>query len=224
MTKTTSYQTIKVLIADDHAMLRLGFRNMFRKQPEIQFVGEAENGRELIKLAEQLQPDIIFADISMPVMDGIEASRKIHKQFPDIGIIALTTYDNDDLIIKMLEAGARGYLLKNASRKEVLEAIHCVYEHGTYYCRRTSERVAVLYSTGKYTHKKKEIEFSEREKEIIRLICREYSNKTIAAELKLSIRTIEGHRGRIQSKMDVQSTAGLVIYAIEKGIYVPGKK
>ena len=216
------YQTIKIIIADDHAMLRLGFQNMFRKQPEIEFVAEAENGRELVQLTEKHKPDLVFTDISMPVMDGIEATRKIHKQYPDIGIIALTTYDSDDLIIKMLDAGAKGYLLKNASRKEVLEAIHCVYEHGTYYCRRTSEKLSKILSAGKY-NTKKEVKFTEREKQVICLICKEYSNKEIAASLDLSIRTVEGHRQRIQSKMEVQSTAGLVVYAIEKGLYIKGR-
>ena len=104
----------------------------------------------------------------------------------------------------------------------MLEAIHCVYEHGTYYCRRTSQKLTAILAANKFNPKKKEVKFSDREKEVIILVCKEYSNKAIAAALDISIRTVEGHRGRIQGKMEVQSTAGMVVYAIEKGLYPSG--
>ena len=109
-----SYHLIRIVIADDHQMYREGFKVLLKEQEQLELVGEAENGRELVQLTEKHNPDLIFTDISMPVMDGIEATRRIHKQYPDIGIIALTTYESDDLIIKMLDAGAKGYLLKIA--------------------------------------------------------------------------------------------------------------
>ena len=215
--------SIRIVIADDHAMLREGFRNMLRRHTEIEFAGEAENGRELIALTEQLRPDIIFIDVHMPVMDGIEAARFIHKNYADTRMIALTSFDEEHLIVDMLEAGASGYLLKNAEREEILQAIHAVYNNNTYYCRQTSARLAAMIASSRFNpYKKTKREFSEREKEIIRFICQEFSNKEIAATLNLSIRTIEGYREKIQDKMNVHSTAGLVVYAIQKGFFKPG--
>jgi DNA-binding NarL/FixJ family response regulator len=216
---------IRVLIADDHALLRGGFQNLLHRYTEIEFVGEAENGRELVEMANQLKPDIVFTDINMPVMDGIQATRLIRASLPDTGIIGLTMYDEDHLIVDMLEAGARGYLVKNASRQEVIDAIHVVYEGSSYYCRNTSARLAQMIAASKFNpyRNQKSPGFSEREKEVIQLICSEYSNKEMAAKLGLSVRTIEGYREKIQEKMDVHSTAGIVVYAIQKGYYTPDK-
>ena len=220
---TTQYHTIRVLIADDHALLREGFRVMLSKHTEIEFAGEAENGRELIKLTELLKPDIVFTDIQMPVMDGVEATRILSARCPDTKVIALTIHDQDNLIVDMLEAGARGYLLKNTPKQDIVDAIHSVYQNETYYCRHTSSKLAKMIATSKFNpRKKKELHhFSEREKEVIRLICREFSNKEIASQLGLSVRTIEGYRENIQEKMEVHSTAGMVVFAIRKGIFLP---
>jgi len=213
-------RTIRILIADDHLMLREGFRNLLRRDTEIEFVGEAENGKELLGLTDQLHPDIIFTDISMPVMDGIEATRFITRKHPEIKIIALTNYDEDHLIVDMLEAGAMGYIMKTAQKKEITEAIHAVYDNRTYYCRQTSAKLTKLIALSRFNpHKKSRPEFSEREKDVIQLICQEYSNKEIATLLNLSVRTVEGYREKIQEKMNVHSTAGMVVYAIKKGLY-----
>ncbi|MCW3116225.1 MAG: two component transcriptional regulator, LuxR family [Chitinophagaceae bacterium] len=222
--KSYEMTTIRILIADDHAMLREGFRNMLRRHTEIEFAGEAENGRELLRLTAELKPDIVFIDVHMPVMDGIEAARLIHKNYPDTRMIALTSFDEENLIVDMLEAGATGYLLKNAEREEILQAIYAVYENNTYYCRQTSTKLAKMIASSKFNpYKKDRTTFSEREKEVIRFICQEFSNKEIAAALNLSIRTIEGYREKIQEKMNVHSTAGLVVYAIQKGFFKPGQ-
>lgn len=216
-----AYQHIRVIIADDQELIRAGFQTLLRRQPEIEFVGEAENGRELLELADRLKPDIIFMDIKMPIMDGIEATRILSGRQPETGVIALTLYDDDNLIVDMLEAGAKGYLVKNAAKQEIIDAIHTVYEAGNYYCRHTNSKLAQLIAKSKFNpHKKnKAVEFTPREKEVIDLICREFSNKEIAANMGLSVRTIEGYRERIQEKMEVRSTAGLVVYAIKKGLF-----
>jgi DNA-binding NarL/FixJ family response regulator len=216
-----AYQHIRVLIADDQELIRAGFQTLLRRQPEIEFVGEAENGRELLELAATLKPDIIFMDIKMPLLDGIEATRILSGRQPETGIIALTLYDDDNLIVDMLEAGAKGYLVKNAAKQEIIDAIHTVYESGNYYCRHTNSKLTQLIAKSKFNpHKKnKTVEFTQREKEVIDLICREFSNKEIAAKMGLSVRTIEGYRERIQEKMEVHSTAGLVVYAIKKGLF-----
>jgi DNA-binding NarL/FixJ family response regulator len=206
-------KTIRVLIADDHILLREGFQNMLNRHAEIEFVGAAENGKELVEMAKDLQPEIIFTDINMPVMDGIQAARMLSGRLPDTGIIALTMYNEDHLIVQMLEAGAKGYLVKSASKQELLEAIHTVYDNNNYYCRKTTAKLAQMIGKSRFApfRKSKEVEFSEGEKQVIRLVCKEYSNKEIAAALNLSVRTIEGKRDKIQEKMNVHSTAGMVV-------------
>ncbi|MGC4038372.1 MAG: response regulator transcription factor [Chitinophagaceae bacterium] len=216
-------RTIRVLIADDHLLLREGLQKLLKGFSEINIAGTAENGEELIHKTEQLEPDIIFADIQMPVMDGIAATRIIHQRFPATGVIALTMYDDDTQIIGMLEAGAKGYLQKNASKQELHDAIHSVYEGNNYYCRKTNSRLAELIAKSKFNPSRiPEVpQFSTRDLEVIRLICCEYSNKQIAAAMNLSVRTIEGRRDKIQEKMNVTSTAGLVVYAMRRGLYRP---
>ncbi|MFT3979802.1 MAG: response regulator transcription factor [Ferruginibacter sp.] len=211
---------IKLIIADDHEIFRDGFKLMLSKFPEIILVGEAANGRELIQLTEALNPDIILTDIKMPVMDGIEATKKIIEMLPDKGIIGLSMYDDDELIIEMLEAGAKGYLIKNAGKNQIIEAIKTVAEGDPYYCKTTSYKLTQMIAKSRFNPYKKNIkvEFSEREKEIVACICAEMTNKEIADKLFISVRTVEGHRLKIMEKMNVKNTVGLVVYAIKNGI------
>jgi len=217
---TATAPQIRIVIADDHEMLREGFHNMLKKQTDIKLVGEASDGKELVEITEEKKPDIVITDIKMPRMDGILATRAILKNNPEIGIIALTLYDEDHLIIDMLEAGAKGYLTKTASKSEVIDAIHAVYKQTTYYCRHTSARLMQLIARSKFNPHKKytEPQFNEREKEIIRLICKEYTSKEIADAIGLSVRTVEGYREKIQDKMKVKNMVGIAIYALRKGI------
>lgn len=211
---------IHIIIADDHEMFRDGFKLMLTKQDNIHLVAEAENGKELLELTEKFKPDVIITDIKMPLMDGIEAARIITEQFPAIGIIGLSMYDEDDLIIDMLEAGAKGYLIKNANKEQIAEAIKTVYNGAPYYCKTTSRKLTEMIAKSRFNPYKKmaKIEFSEREKEIIGFICREMSNKEIADKLFLSIRTVEGHRVNILDKMNVKNSVGVVVYALKNGI------
>jgi len=133
---------IKLVIADDHEIYRDGLKIMLRRQPDIEVIGEAANGRELIALIERTKPDIVLTDIVMPVMDGIDATRLLRQQYPSINIIALSMFDQDNLIIEMLESGAKGYLLKNADKAEIIDAIKSVYKDIPYYCRSTSVKLA----------------------------------------------------------------------------------
>ncbi len=217
---------IKIVIADDHEIFRDGLKLMLSKYPEIIFLGEAENGRELVQLVEQLNPDVILTDIKMPLLDGIEAAKKISASHPHIGIIGLSMFDEDDLIIDMLEAGAKGYLLKNSDKNEILEAIKTVYTHQPYYCRNTSSKLMQMIASSRFNPytKKEKATFSDREKEIIALICQECTNKEIAEKLFLSQRTVEGHRLKILEKMDVKNTVGLVVYAMKNNIYTAAAK
>jgi two-component system, NarL family, response regulator NreC len=211
---------IKLLIADDHEIFRDGFKLMLSKFTDIELVGEAENGRELVELTKKLKPDVIITDIKMPIMDGIDATQKISEKYPDIGIIGLSMFDEDDLIIDMLEAGAKGFLIKNAGKLEITEAIRTVYEGGPYYCKTTSHKLTNLIAKSRFNPYKKvtKIEFTEKERTIIQLICKELSNKEIADKLFVSSRTVEGHRLKILDKMNVKNTVGLVVYAMKHGL------
>jgi DNA-binding NarL/FixJ family response regulator len=214
---------IKLVIADDHEIFRDGFKLMLSKFPEIMLVGEAANGRELMELIEKENPDVILTDIKMPVMDGIEATKKIAELYPDKGIIGLSMYDDDELIIEMLEAGAKGYLIKNAGKDQIIEAIKTVYNDEPYYCKTTSHKLTQMIAKSRFNPYKKteKAEFSEREKEIIACICDEMTNKEIGDKLFISVRTVEGHRLKILEKMNVKNTVGLVVYAIKNGIVKP---
>jgi DNA-binding NarL/FixJ family response regulator len=212
---------VKIIVADDHQMIREGFSTMFQKHQYISIAAEASNGVELVELTTIIKPDVVITDIKMPKMDGIEATRIINEKFPQIGIIAFTMYEEETSIIDMLEAGAQGYLIKSAAKEEIIEAINAIVEHRTYYCRETSTRLAQLITKSKFNPHKKISQsiFSKREKEIIVLICDGFFNKEIASQLNLSVRTVESYRERIQEKMQVKNTAGVVVYAIRKGIY-----
>ena len=147
--------TIRLVIADDHEIFRDGLALMLARQEDLSLVGQAEDGKELIELAEKLQPDVVITDIRMPHLDGIQATRLLIQKYPDLKIIALSMFDEDNLIVEMLEAGAKGYLLKNADKKEILEAIETVYRDRIFYCRHTSARLASMIVKSKFDQQKK---------------------------------------------------------------------
>ncbi len=216
------YLPIRIVLADDHEIFRDGFRVMLKRQTSVELVGEAADGEELINLVRQVYPDVIITDIKMPNMDGVQATKLLTKEFPDIGIISLSMFDEENLIIDMLEAGAKGYLLKNAHKNEIIAAVEAVYNKQTYYCNHTSRKLTKMIAESSFNpHKRtgKSAEFSEKEINVIRFICQEMSNKEIASQLNLSVRTIEGYREKIQEKINARNTAGIVVYAIKNRIY-----
>jgi DNA-binding NarL/FixJ family response regulator len=210
---------INIIIADDHEIFRDGLKLMLSKEPGISILAEASNGRELVHLVESFKPDVILTDIVMPVMDGIEAVKQIRVSNPQTTVIALSMFDNESLIVDMLEAGALGYLLKNADKDEILEAIRSVNMHHPYYCKSTSIKLAKLISKSKFKGLEAKVQFNEKEKEIIHYICQEFTNKEIGGKMFLSKRTVDGYRSKIMEKMQVKSTAGIVIYAIRHELY-----
>jgi DNA-binding NarL/FixJ family response regulator len=216
-----NYLPIRILLADDHEIFRDGFRVMMKKQTDFELIGEASNGQELLHAITQLQPDVVVTDIKMPIMDGIEATKQIYKNFPQVGVIALSMFDEENLIVDMIEAGAKGYLLKNAQKEEIFDAIKTVYQNRTYFCNHTSPKLAKLLGKARFnpTTQTVKASFNERESEIIKMICQEMSNKEMAEQLNLSSRTIESHREKILFKMGVKNTAGIVIYAIRHHIF-----
>ena len=219
--------TIRLVIADDHEIFRDGLALMLSKQKNIHLVGQAGNGQQLVDAALSLKPDIILTDIKMPKADGIEATRRIHEHDSTIGIIALSMFNEESLVIDMLEAGAMGYLLKSSDKSEIIDAINAVNQHHPYYCKSTSARLAITITESKFNPYKRDQAaslFTPKELDIICLICEEYSAKEIGDKLFHSTRTVEGYRSKILDKMNVKNTAGIVIYAIKHGIYKVGKE
>lgn len=211
---------IQLIIADDHEVYRDGLKHLLGKSTDLEVIGEAANGKDLISLCHHKVPDVILTDIMMPVMDGIEATNLITNYFPSVRVIALSMFNQDNLILDMLNAGAMGYLIKNAHKTEILEAIDSVYRNVPYYCKSTSMKLARLIGGSHFGSKNRDRPFfSQRELDIIRMICDEKTSKEIGDELHLSMRTVEEYRQRIKDKMEVKGTTGIVIYAIKNELY-----
>jgi DNA-binding NarL/FixJ family response regulator len=213
---------IKIILADDHEIFRDGFKAMLKKQPSVELIGEASDGEELVELTRKLKPDVVVTDIKMPKMDGLQAAKILSEEFPGMGIVALSMIDEENLIVDMMEAGAKGYLLKNAHKNEIIEAIKAVDEGHIYYCDGTSAKLSrMIAESNKIPFGKKTFrpELTQKEIDVVLLICQEKTNKEIADRLNLSIRTIEGYRDRIFEKIGARNSAGVVIYAIRNKIY-----
>lgn len=211
-------RTIRILIADDHGVFRSGLKQLLSQQKNLTVVGEASNGQELVRRTAELLPDIIITDIGMPVMDGIAATRELARRKQAGKVIVMSAYGREEPILQMLEAGALGYILKTADHEEITEAISSVYHQKPYFCREITEKLTEIVSRNYQSTAKLVIHFTAREKEIIRMICQELTSKEIAHELHLSKRTVEGHRTRIMDKIGARSIAGIITYAIEKGM------
>jgi two-component system nitrate/nitrite response regulator NarL len=207
----TNEKKIRVLLVDDHPLVLDGIRSRLEDDAEILIVGEAGNGEEALDMAERYNPDIVLMDINMPIMNGIEAAEKFVIQHPDVKLLMLTMHDSREYITKVLKAGAKGYILKDVSSNEMLIAIKSVYQGKTYYSSGVTD-ILVNEST------QKEVPLTDREKTILQLLAEGSSNKHVARELDISVRTVETHRRNIKRKLEVKTSAGLVKYAIENGI------
>lgn len=211
---------IRIIVADDHEIVRDGLRELCNDDGNIQLVGEARDGKQLLILTESMLPDIVLTDIKMPCISGIDATKIITDKFPSVSVIVLSTFNDNYYVREMLDAGAKGFLLKDAPGREILEAIYSVYDDHPYFCKSTRKKVAEIqpnyYRNGSIVP----IGFlTKREREIMRLICTELSTKEISHKLLISKRTIDGHRERIMQKIGAQNIAGIVTYAIRHGIY-----
>ena len=208
----------KIVIAEDHTILRAGLRALLSGQNDLEVIGEAGDGREAVRKIDTLQPDLLLIDLSMPKLNGIEAIREIKSRHPEIKIIVLTVHKSDEYIIAALKAGANGYMLKDASQNELLLAIDYVINGKTFLSPSISDKVVVaVLNTDKKDKPAAVLDnLTAREREILKLVAEGNTNKKIADHLCISLKTVEKHRSNLMKKLDLRNTAGLTAYAIEK--------
>lgn len=218
MTQIRSNQMIRVLVADDHAVLREGICALLANQADITVVGQASNGAEAVEQAQALKPDVILMDISMPGMDGMEATRRIKAKTPEARILVLTQHEDEELIVPMLQAGAAGYIFKRAGGGELVDAIRAVQREGAYIHPRVARALMNQVSRAEGSS---EPHLTEREKQVLTLIAQGLTGREIAEELSLSEKTVVAHRTSIMEKLDLHNTADLVRYAIREGLVKP---
>src|ERR1035437_3205904 len=213
--KGSMQKKIRILLADDHAVVRQGFRMILAGQPDMEIVGEAGNGREAVELAEKLLPDVIVMDVTMPELNGIEATRRLQTSTPHSRVLALSMHKDSVYVREILRAGARGYLLKDAIDSDLLAAVRAVSRGEGYLSPVISD--AVLSDYRKHVTNPIDL-LSSREREVLQMIAEGKTNKEIATILNLSVYTVDAHRGRIMEKLNLHSTTELVKFAIRNGL------
>jgi DNA-binding NarL/FixJ family response regulator len=211
---------IRILLADDHAVVRDGLRALLEKQPDMAVSGEASDGREAVRIAEEDAPDVVVMDIAMPNMNGIEATRRIVASRPATGVVILSMHQDESYVLRSLKAGARGYLLKDSLRSDVVEAIRLVAQGRSFLTRKVSRLLQEDYVR---QMERRGVEDSydlltDREREILQLIAEGRTNKEVASVLNIGLTTVETHRMHILQKLGLHSIPELILYAVRKGI------
>ncbi|MFZ1081655.1 MAG: response regulator transcription factor [Candidatus Kryptoniota bacterium] len=217
-------EKIRVIFADDHGIVRDGLRSLFKSDPEFVVLGEAADGAEAVKLVEKHKPDVAILDISMPNVNGIEATKMIKKGYPDTKVLILTIHDNEEYIQEMILAGADGYVVKNAEKREIFDGVRVVAAGETFFSPTVSK--VLLEGIVRRTRNKEPLslnggdKLTKREIEILRLIADGMTSKQIADKLSLSVTTVTSHRSNIMKKLGIHETVGLIKYAIQKNLVV----
>jgi DNA-binding NarL/FixJ family response regulator len=212
---------IRILLVDDHDAVRRGVQTMLESHPGWEVCAEASNGRTAVKLAQQLKPNIAVIDLELPDLNGLEATRQIKKELPEIEVLIYTMYETEELIRKVLAAGARGYVLKSDAGQHLTEAVEALSRHKLFLTPVASE--TVLESFLKSTrHEREDSVLTNREREIVQLLAEAKANKEIAAALCISVKTVETHRASIMRKLGINSIVALVHYAIRNNLVGPG--
>jgi DNA-binding NarL/FixJ family response regulator len=212
---------ITILLAEDHTIVREGFRKMLELDDDLEVVGEAQDGRQAVEMAIKLCPDVVLMDIAMPRLNGLEATRQVLKALPNTKILILTAHNDDAYVNSATESGAMGFLLKQTSAHDVCRAIRDVHKGKTFFSPSISRRLARLHSQSPDRSGmagKNATPLTSREVEVLQLIAEGKANKETASDLGISIKTVEKHRGRLMEKLDIHDTAGLTRYAIGAGI------
>lgn len=209
-----------ILIAEDHTILREGLRALLSSHADFRIEGEAQDGREALQSVEKLRPDLVLMDLSMPRTNGLEAIKDIKKGHPEVKVIALTVHKTEEYIVAALEAGADGYVLKDANHSELVMAMKTVLKGKRYLSPGISEKVIQGYLDGRKGYKATTAwdTLTQREREILKLIAEGYKNKEVADYLYISLKTVEKHRANLMRKLDLHNAAALTAFAIEKGL------
>ena len=212
---------IKVVIAEDHTIVRKGLCALLQGETDIEVVGEAENGREAIKIVEKLLPDVVVMDIAMPGLNGLDTTRQLKKRFPKLKILILTMHDNEEYIFETLRAGASGYLIKRSAPTDLIAAIQSVYRNESFLSPAISKKVIEGFVQSGANALKEEADYTQlttREREVLQLIAEGNANREIARLLHISIKTVESHKAHIMEKLNLRNIAELTQYAIRKGL------
>ncbi len=213
-------QKIRVLVADDHTIVREGVRLLLEAQPDIQVVGEASDGKEALALVRQLHPDLVVMDIQMPNLNGLQATRVIKEEFPELHVLALTMYESDEYFFQVLAAGASGYILKKAASTDLLAAIRAVHQGDVFLYPSVARRLVSDYLTRVKSGEEQSSYdgLTAREREVLKLIAEGHTNQVIAEKLVISPSTVQTHRSRIMQRLNLHSRAELIKYAMRKGL------
>jgi DNA-binding NarL/FixJ family response regulator len=211
---------IRVLLAEDHTIVRKGLRALLDDETDIEVVGEAEDGRETVRQVERVCPDVVLMDITMPLLNGVEATRQIKSQHPEVQVLGLTRHENEEYIYQLLRAGASGYVVKQAAPAELVEAIRAVFEGDTYLSPSINPSMVEEYIRQAKAMVKSgpDERLTPREREVLQLVAEGRTNREIAQVLSISIKTVEHHRANLMSKLDLYSAAELTQYAIRTGV------
>jgi len=213
-------QKIKVIVVDDHTIVRDGICSLLSLTPDIEVIGEAANGREALEMLKKLMPDVVLMDIAMPIMGGLEATRRIIKEFPRIKVLALTQYDDREYVFPVIEAGACGFISKTAASSELASGVRSVYRGDSFLSPSVARLLVESHQQGASIariHDPYE-QLTDREREILKLLVEGYTTQEIADMLVVSYKTVEGHKTNLMSKLDIHSRTDLVKYALRKGI------
>ncbi len=214
-------EKIKVVLADDHTVVRQGLRALLVAEGDIEIVGEAENGRQAVQLVKKFLPDVAVIDIAMPVLNGLEATRQIIRTVPTTKVLILSSYSDDEYIQQLTEAGAAGYLVKQTAANDLLKAIREASKGNAFFspaiAKRLRDQCREAFASGQPTRRRGDL-LTTREAEVLQLIAEGRANKQIAAELSISIKTVEKHRQQVMNKLNIHDVAGLTRHAIAKGI------
>jgi two-component system nitrate/nitrite response regulator NarL len=211
-------EPIRLLIVDDHPVVRRGIRMSLAQTPRVQIVGEGGDGREALLLARELKPDVVLMDIDMPQMNGLAVTDLLRREMPDVKVLILSTYSNSDYVMRIIQCGARGFVLKEAAPEEVVQAIEAVQKGATHFSPEVARVALNQVVRGNGDTNAPLTRLTNREREVLLYIAEGFSNKEIATQLDIGVRTVETHRERIMRKLDIHSIAGLTRFAIAQGI------
>jgi len=211
---------LRILLADDHIVVRTGLRALLERQPNLEVVGESENGRDTVELAASLAPDVVVMDVGMPILNGIEATKTIVTQRPATAVVILSMHADESYVMRALKAGARGYLLKDSAAADLISAIHAVSQNKSFFSPKVSRILAEDYV--RVLKQKGAVDsydlLTNREREILQLVAEGKANKEVATALNISPYTVETHRRHILEKLNLHNPAELILYAVRKGI------